>query len=295
MGLASVVQNLDPKAPLLHVAPIDVARGLVGIYESLKPWTKRTARLSANAVAVRDLFKHASDPNKFLFDDIPRVTSAARVSGAAEETISLIREGLEELTRSYGDMLNRLSGLMLSEIQVPNTSPQALADLRERMENVLHLSGDFRVNALVGRLTTFTNAESDLEELASFLMNKPPRDWVDADLDKANIELAVLSQEVIRLETFARVKGRPDKRHAMAVFIGIDGRPTPVSGQFDVTDRDRSSIDALVTRLDTALTVSKSTPRNVVLAALAELSARYLTEIEDAVLVAPGGKTEEGK
>src|SRR3546814_2394293 len=33
--------------------------------------TTRTMRLSANAARIRDLFKRAHDPNRFLFDDIP--------------------------------------------------------------------------------------------------------------------------------------------------------------------------------------------------------------------------------
>lgn len=295
MGLASVVRNLDNSIPLLHVEPIDVARGLVGIYESLKPWTKRTTRLSANAITVRNLFKQASDPNKFLFDDIPNVASSAEAEATTDGIIERVREGLEELTGAYSQMLTRLSGLMLAELQVPNSSPQALSDLRMRAKNVLHLSGDFRANALVGRLTTFSNTQNDLEGIASLVVNKPPRDWVDADLDRASIDLAELSQEVVRLETFARVKGRPDKRNAMAVFVGIDGRPTPVSGQFTVTDNDRVSIDEVVARVHSILTSSDATPRNVVLAALAEISARYLVAPEPDSIAAVDSGVEEKK
>ena len=56
---------------LPNLNPLTVARGLVAIYDQLPQWSKRTMRLSANAVRIRDMFKRARDPNKFLFDDIP--------------------------------------------------------------------------------------------------------------------------------------------------------------------------------------------------------------------------------
>ena len=46
--------------------------------------------------------------------------------------------------------------------------------------------------------------------------------------DRAAVELADLAQRFLRSETFARVKGRPEKRHAMAVVVGVNGRPAPL-------------------------------------------------------------------
>ena len=75
-GMADVVRELDAANTLVHLEPIDVARGLVAIHESLPSWTKRTMRLSANAVRIRTLFKRAIDPNRFIFDDIPETAGA---------------------------------------------------------------------------------------------------------------------------------------------------------------------------------------------------------------------------
>jgi len=278
-GLASVVRSIGGASCLLHLEPIEVARGLVAIYESLKAWTKRTGRLSSNALAVRDLFKRASDPNRFLFDDIPGLIASAVPGKAATETaLARVRAGLEELVEAYDEMLGRLREMMLAELQVPNNSPQALSDLRARAANILQLSGDFRLNALIGRLAHFTGSAADMEGVASLMVSKPPRDWVDADIDQAGLELAEMAQRFLRAEAFARVKGRRDKRQAMAVFVGIDGRPTPVSGEFDITDSERAAVDDLVGRVETALMAADRARRSVILAALAEISAKYLGE-----------------
>ena len=280
-SMAQVVRDLDRTNELAHLKPIDVGRGLVAIYSQLPKWTKRTMRLSSNAVNIRDLFKRAHDPNQFLFDDIPG-TLGENVSLVDEDDLQRIvgsvREGLEELVKAYPSMLHRLRDIMLAELQVPNLSPQALGELRERAENIRQLAGDFRLDAFIARLSQFDGSDENFEGIASLAANKPPRDWVDPDLDRAAIELADMAQRFLRAETYARVKGRPDKRQAMAVVIGLDGRPAPLLEEFDIADSDRATVEYLIGRIATALEEAETNHRSIILAALAELTARYMQE-----------------
>lgn len=277
--MAEVVRELDKTNELVHLEPIDVGRGLMSIFEQLPQWTKRTMRLSANAAKIRDLFKRAHDPNRFLFDDIPG-TLGEDVSLDSDEdlrrVIESVHEGLDELVKAYPSMQHRMRDLMLAELRVPNISPQSLSELRDRAENIKQLAGDFRLDAFVGRLARFDGTDEGFEGIASLAANKPPRDWVDPDLDRAMIEIADLAQRFLRAETYARVKGRPDKRQAMAVVIGTNGRPAPLLVEFDVADSDRDEVEALITRVGAALDESDTSRRGVILAALAELSTRYM-------------------
>jgi len=278
-GMASVVRELDPENDLTNLEPIDVARGLVAIHDNLRPWTKRTTRLSANAIKVRTLFKQASDPNKFLFDDIPSVLEQeGDLAGKAgiRKAVSVVRDGLAELVEAYPAMLRRLQEMMLAELEVPNASPQALDELRNRAENIKQLSGDFRLDAFAGRLAQFTGTDDDMEGIASLAANKPPQDWVDPDLDRAAIEIAAMAQSSVRLETFAHIKGRPNKRHTLAVVIGSAGARATVLEEFDIGDSDRQVIEELITRIELALAEGDMSRRNVILAALAEISTSYM-------------------
>jgi len=280
-GMADIVRTLDQENALVHLEPIDVARGLVGIFENLPPWTKRTMRLSANAIRVRDLFKRARDPNQFLFDDIPVVTGgngALATEQEVQRAVAGVREGLEELVHAYPAMLHRLRELMLAELQVPNLSPQSLAELRNRATNIRQLAGDFHLEAFVGRLSQFDGTDEAFEGIASLAASKPPRDWVDLDLDRAAIDIADMAQKFLRAETYARVKGRPEKRQALAVVIGMNGRPAPILEEFDITDGDRAAIDDLIDRVATALDAADTSRRNIILAALTELSVRYMQD-----------------
>ena len=181
-GMADVVRELDSANDLVHLEPIDVGRGLVAIYDHLPQWTTRTRQLSANAVKIRDLFKRAHDPNKFLFDDIPG-TLGEDLSFAKEQdlcrVIENVHDGLKELVQAYPSMLYRLRDIMLSELQVPNVSPQSLAELRDRAENIKQLTGDFRLEAFIGRLAQFDCSIEGVEGIASLAANKPPSNWVD--------------------------------------------------------------------------------------------------------------------
>lgn len=272
-GLADVVRELDTSNSLSDLEPIDVARGLVAIYSRLSPWTQRTQRLSSNASAVRGVFKKASDPNKLIFNDLPGLF-AIHGEGLGHVT-SNVREGLKELVSAHPGMLHRLRSDMLAELQVPNASPNAIADLRARAENVRNLAGDFQLEAFVGRIATFLGTEEDIEGLASLAANKPVRDWSDADIDRATMGLAGLAQKFNRAEAFAHVKGRKDKREAMALVVSVAGRPAPVFAEFDVGDGERKMLDDLVAKVRDQCAGSE--PR-LVLAAIARLGAEILTK-----------------
>ena len=277
--MADIVRELDEENRLSHLTPIDVARGLVAIYDRIPPWVARTQRLSGNAKRIRQLFKQANDPNRLIFNDIPEIVKEGSVSNetiAIDQVADCIREGLKELLQAYPAMLNRMRETLLAELQVPNTSASTLRELRNRAENIRWLGGNHRLEAFIVRLARFRGAEEDMEGLAGMAVNKPPRDWVDSDLDRATVELADMAQRFLRAEAFARVKGRQDKRHAMAVVVSMAGQPKLVHGEFEITELDEPAVRALIKKIDETLQKNGEQSRSIILAALAELSAQCL-------------------
>ena len=277
--MVDIVRKLDPTNTLPDLEPIDVARALVSIYDRLPPWVGRTQGLSANAKRVRQLFKQANDPNGLIFDDFPRrLSNGAELdkSGTLVQISNNVSTGLMELRDAYPAMLSRLREVLLVELQVPNASASLLEELRARAKNVRQLSGDHRLEAFVVRLSHFYGSEQDMESLASMATNKPASSWGDADIDRAAIALAELAQSFVHLESYAHVKGRSDKRHALAVTVGTNGSHETVQDVFDVTDRERREVVILIERLERTLEESGVHERNVILAALAELSASIL-------------------
>ena len=278
-SMAAVVRDLDATNDLKSLVPIDVARGLVAIHDRLEPWVGRTQRLSRNALAVRQVFKQARDPNRLIFDDLPKLVARSGNGAdldAARNIAGQVRDGLVELREAYPAMLARLREILLAELHVPSTAPSMLAELRERATNIRHLGGDHRHEAFIMRVEAFQGTERDLEELAGLAAGKPVRSWVDTDVERATIELANLARRFVHVEAFAHVKGRRDKRQAMAVVVGFDGVAVPVHGEFHVTDRDQPSIAALAEKIKELLDSNHRIDQRIVLAALASVSAQYL-------------------
>ena len=273
--MAEIVHDMDPDNALSHIEPIDVARGLVSIYDRLPAWVGRTQRLSANAKRVRQLFKQASDPNQFIFDDIPQLLGNDRETAqTSREVAEIVREGLEELRTAYPDMLHRLREILLNELDVPNTSRHNLAELRRRAQNVQQLSGDLRLEAFILRISQFHGTDADMESLASMAANKPSFQWTDADIDRSTIELADMARRFNWHEAFAHVKGRRDHRLAMAVVVGLDGEP--LHDEFEVTDRQQARVEVLIDQVRGTLAQSGEDQQNIILAALARVTAEYL-------------------
>ena len=279
--MADLVRKLDEQNTLENLKPIDVARGLIAVYDRFPAWTKRTMQLSKNAVRVRHLFKQAVDPNKFLFDDIPTLLQNLETpeGGDSLTTVVLrVREGLEELRNAYPTMLNKMRVTMLTELQVPNASGPALIELNDRAENIKEIAGDFRLEAFVGRLKEYDGSDEATVAIASLAVNKPPSDWVDPDINRAALSLAEMAQCFVRIEAFSHIKGRKDKRHALAVVVGLDGQPKTFTGEFSITDADRKSVDFLLSQVDEALGKADNRQRDVLLGSMAELIARHLGE-----------------
>ena len=122
-------------------------------------------------------------------------------------------------------MLHRLRDILLAELQVPNTSEATLAELRERATNVRELGGDHRLEAFIVRIAQFQGTDGDVEGLAGLAVNKPPQTWVDTDIDRAEVGLAELAQEVFASRNVRSREGQA-RQEALDGCHCRNGRPS---------------------------------------------------------------------
>ncbi|WP_420412221.1 hypothetical protein [Roseibium sp.] len=262
--------------------PLAVARKIIGEFDALVPWTARTQSLSPQTLQVREILKRASDPNKLLFDDLPRLTEPMPDgSFDANVTAMLLRDALAEMRAAYPKVLDELKNLMLKELDVRGQGDAALKELRDRADNIRQIGGDLRMEAFVGRLTQFHGTREDMEGIAGVAVNKLPRDWNDGDRERAVVGLVDLAKSFLKTETVARVKGRKDRRHALAVVLGMDDMPHSLFREFEVSDVDREDVAHLVATLDRALSKADHQSREIILAALIEVTSKYLNASDD--------------
>lgn len=274
-------ETLEELGSLLKVKgaaePLLVARTIIGEFDALVPWTTRTQSLSPQTLQVREILKRASDPNKLLFDDLPRLTEPlpdGRFDPKA--TALLLRDALAEMRAAYPKVLDELKGLMLRELDVRGQGEDAFKDLRDRADNIRQIGGDLRLEAFVGRLTQFHGTREDMEGVASIAANKLPRDWNDGDRERAAVGIFELAASFLKTETMARVKGRKDRRHALAVVVGKDSLPHSLFREFEVADVDRQDVEHLANIVDRVLSKADQQRRDIILAALIEVTSKYM-------------------
>ena len=262
--------------------PLAVARHIVGEFDALVPWTTKTQSLSPQTLQVREVLKKASDPNKLLFDDLPRLTKPLPDgSFDPNATAVALRDALAEMRSAYPKVLDELKEVMLLELDVRGRREEELQSLRERADNIRQVSGDLRLEAFVGRLSQFHGTREDMEGVAGIAVSKLPKDWNDGDREHAVIGVAELAGEFLKTETLARVKGRKDRRHALAVVVGKQNRPHSLFSEFEVADVDWEDVERLAATVDRALSEADYRRREVILAALVEVASKYLkTRIE---------------
>ena len=273
-GIGDLVAEFDDADAKLN-DPLIVARRLVAIVMSLPSWTQRTNTISGDAKRLRGIIQAASDPHRFLFDDLPAFAADTKDDLSNRDIAAIvgsIKSGLSELVVAYDTMLQHFRELLLSELGVALTK-LGIRQLRERAQNVVGLTGDFRLDAFATRLAEFSKELECTEGVASLAANKPPRDWVDRDLDSARVEVAALCQQFKRAETFARVKGRNDTRHALAFMIGTAGSPQPIVEEFEIDDDGLKASSELLEELEEFLR-SRTEKKEVVFAALAQLGTK---------------------
>lgn len=266
--VASLAKTVSAKSSIeIGRAPLDVARGLVGLVVGLPGWTKRTTTISLQAQQVRAMLLKASDPLRVLFSDLPTLLEA-------QDPITLnmrVQMVLEELTNAYHGMLLDIHGHLMSALDHGN---RPLSELHKRASTVKGITGDFKLDAFATRLEAYDQSDESIESLISLAIDKPQAAWVDRDIDAAMAKLAQWAVDFRKAETMAPLRGRPSTRRVIGVVFGASNGQD-VTGFVDVSETDIPAVDRLVKQF---LTDAQGERKEIILAALAEAGAMMVKQ-----------------
>lgn len=183
---------------------ISVLQPLAKVMVGLPEYSKRTKRISAEAIAVRDLFFASKMPVELLFFELPKALGIELVAnGSSPEnlkaftqkfgsTLRALRSAYHALLHDLVEMLRRAFALdpKLSTVEVRDV-------LRGRCSGLDTYTIDPQCSAFIGRLVDPYGDETQwLVSLGSFLARKPPEKWIDDDIDAAKFRLTELASRV---------------------------------------------------------------------------------------------------
>ena len=72
-----------------------------------------------------------------------------------------------------------------------------------------------------------------------------------------------------------------DKRHSIAVVVGISGKRTPTHEEYTISDTELKEVDNLINQIKGTFESTGVKRKNIILTALAELSTQYLNQSVD--------------
>lgn len=284
-GVATTLNRIHPdKVKLSEISPpLEIARRLVSTVMDLPPWVLRTRQLSPNAIRLRELVKNANDPNKVLFDDLPNLFKeheSSLAKGDVQPIIEEVDRSLDELVAAYPALISGLKKQLIDELQIDSKGMLGFKEINLRAKNIMQISGDFKLDAFAARLSTYQGHDMDVEGLASLAADKPTRDWIDLDVNRAKLRIAELSQQFNHVEAFGRVQNREDYRQAVAFMVGLNGKPKTYVHEFTIKQPQQKIVQDLEDKLHQFLSGHKRIESDLLLAALANVGARLLEEDE---------------
>ncbi|WP_240592762.1 ATP-binding protein [Macromonas bipunctata] len=257
----------DRSSTEVGAAPLDVARGLVGLVVGLPGWTKRTMTVSPRAQQVRAMLLKASDPLRVLFSDLPTLLEAQDPA-----TLNTRLQAVtDELSGAYHRMLASVRAHLLGAL---DHGERQLDDLHKRAATVKGMTGDFKLDAFATRLGTYDESDETVESLISLAIDKPQAAWVDRDIDAAMAKLAAWAVDFRKAETMAPLRGRPSTRRLIGVVFGAS-HGLDATGFVDISESDTPAIDRLVRQF---LVKAQGEREEVILAALAEAGAMLIKQ-----------------
>lgn len=256
-------------------SPLEVSRELVSfVLDKINPWTLRTKNLSKDTLKLREVLKNAHDPNKLIFDDIPKIFD---LSQAENKSKFGLKDALSELQNAYPNLIKKIGTLIIKELQVNPLLDKNYKKLNDRASNVRGRSGDFRIDALATRLANFSCTVEDIEGIAGLAANKPTHEWIDLDVDRACIEITVLCEGFRKAELYTKIKGKEPKRHAIGLISSLSGTKETRDLSFDILEDNKPIVNDIKLKISSA--IPHGSNPEVILAAITELSFEYIDKI----------------
>lgn len=233
--------------------PLPIAQALIAVFDKLPNWLQRTNELKPNTKHLRNILKQSNDPNKLLFDDLPRFFN---VSDSDEEKADGIIKALKDMHSKYPNLvadLNRKLFLNLKIIQ--NDEANNLFDasdfesINNRANAIWKKSGDATLEPFITRLRNYQGSPKDAEGLISLLAgNKPPKTWIDQDIQKALQQLSSLSFSFLEAEINSNIEPTED-RYKVSVIIKSPNIADQFQRNAHVVPENKKVIDALAQQI----------------------------------------------
>src|ERR687885_884631 len=224
--------------------PLDHRQGNARVtYQFVKKqpaYTKKTKRLSSEALAVLQTLQQAPEPDEFIFTALPQACKLPPIgTGKADDgtTAKTLRkklvQAIREIQTAYDELLRECQTLLHDAFAVRSSETKLREDLRVRSNHLMGQSIERSLHSFTVAAADETVADKEwLEALVMIVADKPAESWTDEDVTKFEINLSDISRRFKNLEAL--------QKEVVAKGAGFDAR------RITVTRPDGEEINQIV-------------------------------------------------
>ena len=212
---------------------VEVTRPFLSFYRGLNAYTQVTEKLSPEAKALREAIKHATDPEKTFFEDLPNALhlSLEEVSRTDEQLgafIGFLSTAIDQLQQATPRLVERIDAFIGDEVLSKSERfPDTQAALAERFEGIREHQLLEHLKPLFKRsLVPLDQAEAWISSIAQGAIGKPVDKFTDRDEDLLKERLLTMYGELMNLAEIQRVEEDPKGAPVVRMQITTSSRGT---------------------------------------------------------------------
>ena len=240
---AQLMQILNQPTETENRDLLTVVTPLMRIINQLPKYALQTQDLSDAAIKLREVVTKASEPDEFLFKQLPESLGfpafnpeASSDLKAVFEFLNVMQETLSELEQAYDSLLLFIQQLISSAFKLNTDDKELRKEMVMRAEPLLEVVIETQLKGFLIHLCSgghdFT---SWIEATATFLANKPPASWVDTDKTQFEVNLSQLARKFRHFEAVSYDKLRhAESSKGEPIRVGIT-RPNRPEQEWVVT------------------------------------------------------------
>jgi hypothetical protein len=299
--------------------PLPFVIRLLGSVRDLPSYTRKTGRLSDEALTVREALHRATEPATLLFEELPEACGLDSFLGNdesdvdhAEAFVSRLQDALRELGRAYGDLVSEIEERFATAFHLQaKDSEERRSELADRAQVLLENVTDTTLKSFCVRATDeMLDTQGWYESLAALLTKRKPEQWVDKDREKFDEKLTQVARRFRNQEPlyFEEAQSATDSSETNAADESVaapkepsalqtNGAAAPpkmrkirlsitASNELDqeavvsIRLENKGDIDQVVERVQRALDESDEDNVDVKLAGVSEVAQALLTDRE---------------
>ena len=222
---------------------LTVVTPLMHIINQLPKYTSKTQDLSDAAIKLREVVIKASEPDEFLFKQLPESlgftafnTEASSDLKTVFEFLNVMQEALSELEQVYDSLLLFIQQMISSAFKLNTGDKELRKELVRRAEPLLEMVIETQLKGFLIHLCSKAHDfKGWIEAIATYLVKKPPASWIDTDKTQFEINLSQLARKFRHFEAISYEKLQyAESSEGEPIRIGIT-RPNQPEQEWVVT------------------------------------------------------------